>query len=78
MSLTSHLVLALGMAGIVPAQAQAEVIFSCAIGTRRATVTLEEDRLTYRFGRPRRPEIVIAGDRGQRQSHLSSRTLFAR
>ena len=55
----------------------AETIFQCRIGTRQATVTLENDRLTYRYGRPGRPEISIAG--GPASGNISyHRTLFAR
>lgn len=62
MPFTSRALLALGTSLMIPTQAQAEIIFSCAIGARQATVMLDGERLTYRFGRPRRPEIVIAGD----------------
>lgn len=44
--------------------ASAETIFRCAIGSREATVTLDADRLTYRYGRAGRPEISITGGAG--------------
>jgi hypothetical protein len=36
-------------------------LFICRIGARTATVTADGPRLTYRFGRPGRPEIIITG-----------------
>lgn len=57
--------------------AAAETIFRCAVGQRQATVTLDGERLTYRFGRPGRPEISISGGPGT--GNLSyHRELFAR
>ena len=56
---------------------RAETIFQCRIGARQATVTLENDRLTYSYGRPGRPEISIAG--GPTSGNVSyHRTLFGR
>lgn len=50
----------LGLLSTGSASAQA-VIFRCTIGTRQATVTLDGDRLTYRFGPPGRPDITVVG-----------------
>lgn len=45
------------------------IVFRCAIGASEAVVALEGDRLTYRFGPPRRPEISISG--GPRSGNLT-------
>ena len=68
---------AIGTLLLVPATLQAETIFRCSLGAREATVTLEGDQLTYRYGRPRRPEIAITGNPaiGNPSYH---RELFAR
>lgn len=52
---------AIGLALVAPLPLRAEVIFSCSFGARQASVTLEGDLLTYRYGRPGRPEIAITG-----------------
>lgn len=48
---------------IAPASAAAPTtLFTCRIGARTATVTADGRILTYRFGRPGRPEIAITAD----------------
>lgn len=38
-----------------------ETILSCSTGTRQIEVTSDGATLTYRFGRPGKPEIVLTG-----------------
>ena len=52
----------------------AGTLFACAVpGGKVATVTAEGDRVVYRYGRPGRPELTIAGTASEgkvfRQSH---------
>jgi hypothetical protein len=58
-------VLALTLAFGVAAQAAPETLFACAIGRKRVEISQQGGRLTYRFGRPGRPELLLdaaAGD----------------
>jgi hypothetical protein len=68
---------AIAVALLAPAHLRAEMIFRCSIGAREASVTLDGDLLTYRYGRPGRPEIEITGGpaTGNPSYH---RELFAR
>ena len=38
-----------------------QTIFTCRAGAKRIVVTQRDDRLTYSFGRPGRPEIALSG-----------------
>lgn len=54
-----------------------ETVFACSLGAREVEVVREGARLTYRFGRPGRPELVLTGDAAS--GNLSyHRTLYAR
>ena len=57
-----------------PAQG-AEQIFQCAFGARQVEVVRDGTTLTYRFGRPGRPELVISGDAASGNIHYH-RTLY--
>lgn len=39
-----------------------ETVFACSFGARQVHVIRDGGRLTYRFGRPARPEMVLTGD----------------
>jgi hypothetical protein len=67
-------VLALAMAA--PAGA-AETLFECSFGATRVSVTLEGERLTYRYGRPNRAELVLSGDRSS-NNVFYHRQIYAR
>jgi hypothetical protein len=54
-----------------------ETVFACSFGTRRVEVVREGGRLTYRFGRPGRPELELAGDAAS-GTLFYHRTLYAR
>ncbi len=55
----------------------AETIFRCSFGAREATVTLDDNRLTYRFGRAGRPELTLTGNAAS-DTLFYHRTLYAR
>lgn len=40
---------------------EADRVFSCDTGTKRVEVTSDGTRFTYRFGRPRKPELTLTG-----------------
>lgn len=69
------------LSALAAAQAAAadapETVFACSFGTRQVEVVREGGRLTYRFGRPGRPELVLAGDAGS-GTIFYHRTLYAR
>ncbi len=54
-----------------------ETVFACSFGARQVEVVREGGRLTYRFGRPGRPELVLAGDAAS-GTLFYHRTLYAR
>ncbi|MGQ0661359.1 MAG: hypothetical protein ACT4N3_10900 [Sphingosinicella sp.] len=56
---------------------RAETIFRCSFGAREASVTQDGERLTYRFGRPGRPELTLTGDAAS-GTLFYHRTLYAR
>lgn len=56
---------------------KAEEIFRCAFGAREASVTQDGERLTYRFGRPGRPDLTLTGD-AESGTLFYHRTLYAR
>ncbi|HKR24219.1 MAG TPA: hypothetical protein VJS15_03090 [Allosphingosinicella sp.] len=69
-----------GLAAAAQAGATAdapETVFACSFGTRRVEVVREGARLTYRFGRPGRPELVLTGDAAS-GTLFYHRTLYAR
>ena len=49
---------ALAAAGQASAAETPETVFACSFGARQVEVVREGGRLTYRFGRPGRPELV--------------------
>ena len=53
-----------------------EQIFQCGFGARQAEVVRDGGILTYRFGRPGRPEMVLSGDAASGNVHYH-RTLYA-
>ncbi len=55
----------------------ADTVFRCSFGAREATVTLDGNRLTYRFGRSGRPELRLTGDAAS-GTLFYHRTLYAR
>lgn len=61
----------------LPNRASAETVFHCSFGAREASVTQEGARLTYRFGRPGRPELTLTGDAAS-GTLFYHRTLYAR
>lgn len=54
-----------------------ETVFSCSFGARQVEVVRDGGRLTYRFGRPARPEMVLTGDAAS-GTVFYLRTLYAR
>jgi hypothetical protein len=52
-----------------------EPIFSCSFGARQVEVVRDGAILTYRFGRPGRPELVLSGDAASGNLHYH-RTLY--
>lgn len=75
---TLMLSLAALLAALAPAAAAGpETVFACSFGARQIEVIRDGTRLTYRFGRPGRPELVLTGDAasGTLSYH---RTLYAR
>ena len=54
-----------------------ETVFACSFGTRQVEVVRDGGRLTYRFGRPGRPELELAGDAAS-GTLFYHRTLYAR
>lgn len=54
-----------------------ETVFACSFGARQVEVVREGERLTYRFGRPGRPELVLTGDAAS-GTIFYHRTLYAR
>jgi len=67
------------LALMLPAQADPdhERIFQCGFGARQVEVVRDGAMLTYRFGRPGRPELVISGNAASGNVHYH-RTLYAR
>lgn len=69
------------LSALAAAQAAAadapETVFACSFGARRVEVVRDGGRLTYRFGRPGRPELVLAGDAAS-GTLFYHRTLYAR
>jgi hypothetical protein len=55
----TSLILSAIMASSTPAP---QTLFACTAGGKRVAVTLSDDRLTYRFGPPGRPELSLTGD----------------
>jgi opacity protein-like surface antigen len=55
----------------------AETVFACSFGARQVEVVRDGGRLTYRFGRPGRPELELAGDAAS-GTLFYHRTLYAR
>jgi len=51
----------LALALAAPTQAAPEQIFQCSFGTRQVEVVQDGAILTYRFGRPGRPEMMLSG-----------------
>jgi hypothetical protein len=62
---------------VASVQVQAEELFRCSFGAREARVTEDGERLTYRFGRPGRPELILTGDAAS-GTLFYHRTLYAR
>lgn len=54
-----------------------ETVFACGFGARQVEVVRDGARLTYRFGRPGRPELVLGGDAAS-GTVFYHRTLYAR
>lgn len=52
-------------------------MFACAFGARQVEVVREGTRLTYRYGRPGRPELTLTGDAAS-GTIFYHRTLYAR
>lgn len=78
MALVAILILsALGAAAQAAAAEAPETVFACSFGSRQVEVVREGARLTYRFGRPGRPELVLAGDAAS-GNLFYHRTLYAR
>ena len=70
--------LALALLTSAPAHAEApETVFACSFGAKQVEVVREGGRLTYRFGRPGRPELVLTGDAAS-GNLFYHRTLYAR
>ena len=69
------LFLALGAAAAAPRADAPEQVFSCSFGARQVEVVREGPTLTYRFGRPGRPEMVISADAAS-GNVLYHRTLY--
>jgi hypothetical protein len=70
------LLFALGVAAPAQAAEAQERIFQCSFGARQAEVVRDGAALTYRFGRPGRPEIVLSGNAASGNVHYH-RTLYA-
>ena len=68
---------ALAATAQAPAAEAPETVFACSFGTRQVEVVREGSRLTYRFGRPGRPELALAGDAAS-GTLFYHRTLYAR
>ena len=71
------LLCALAVAAPAQAAEAPERIFSCSFGARQVEVERDGATLTYRFGRPGRPEMVLSGDAASGNIHYH-RTLYAR
>jgi len=66
----------LALAAAAPAQAEApEQIFQCSFGARQVEVVRDGTTLTYRYGRPGWPEIVLSGSAASGNVHYH-RTLY--
>lgn len=68
---------ALAVAAQAAAPDAPETVFTCSFGARQVEVVREGARLTYRFGRPGRPELVLTGDAAS-GTLFYHRTLYAR
>lgn len=68
---------ALAAAAQVATAGVPESVFACSFGARQVEIVREGERLTYRFGRPGRPELVLAGDAAS-GTIFYHRTLYAR
>jgi len=69
--------LAIGALAAPPAAAAPEPVFACSFGAKRVEIVLEGGRLTYRYGRPGRPEMVLGGGAAS-GTIFYHRTLYAR
>ena len=69
--------LALGLAAAAQAAEPPEQIFSCSFGALQVEVVRDGSVLTYRFGRPGRPEMVLSGSAASGNLHYH-RTLYPR
>lgn len=65
------------LALLLMAAADPEILFACSFGSRQVEVASDGTRLTYRSGRPGRPELVLSGDAASR-TVFYHRTLYAR
>lgn len=70
-------IIVLALALFTPAGASAETLFRCSFGTHEVTVTRDDGRLSYRYGRPGRPELTLGGDAAS-GNLFYHRTLYAR
>ena len=73
--LATLLFLALALAAPVQAAEAPEQIFSCSFGARQVEVVRDGATLTYRFGRPGRPAMVLSGDAASGNVHYH-RTIY--
>jgi hypothetical protein len=69
------LLVALGATSPATAVDAPERIFLCSFGARQVEVVRDGATLTYRFGRPGRPEMVLSGDAASGNVHYH-RTLY--
>jgi len=71
--MTISLILSAIMTATAPAP---QAVFACRAGAKRIAVTLRDDRLTYSFGPPGRPEISRTG--GPQGGVFYHRTMYSR
>jgi hypothetical protein len=71
--MTISLILGAIMASSAPTP---QTVFTCRAGSKRIAVTQRDDRLTYSFGPPGRPEISLTG--GPQDGVFYHRTMYNR
>jgi hypothetical protein len=71
--MTISLILSAIIASSTPAP---QAVFTCRAGGKRIAVILRDDRLTYSFGPPDRPEISLTGD--AQSGVFYHRTMYSR
>ena len=55
------ILLAATLLSAAPALAAPKTIFTCKLGAKAATVTLDGSRFTYRYGTPKKTELTVVG-----------------